>query len=77
MEACGCCCLVMKRSNSEIVIFLDIFHNFEGLWNTSHQNYCNKNAKVASLKKLLRKLTDAGLVLHDVEALKKKKKLKT
>ena len=64
----------MKWSNSELVIFLDIFRNVEGLWNTSHQNCCNKNAKVASVKKLLHKLTDAGLVLYDVEALKKKNK---
>ena len=58
------------------MIFLNIFRNFESLLNTSHQTYCNQNFKEASLKKLLRLFNDAGLVLDDVEALKKKTNIK-
>ena len=58
----------MKWSNAEIVNFLIIFRNFEGLWNMSHRNNSNRIAKKASLKKLPHELSDAGLVLHDVEA---------
>ena len=63
---------VMKWSNADIVNFLDIFRNFECLWNTSHPQYCIRNAREASLKKLLQELSAAGVETADVEALKKK-----
>ena len=42
------------------------------MWNTNLQNYCDRNAKKASFKKLLHELNDAAFVLDEVEALKKK-----
>ena len=62
----------MTWSNSEIIDFLDIFRNFECLWNTSHPHYCNHNAREGNLKKLIKELDVAGLEIADVEALKKK-----
>ena len=63
---------VMKWSNADIVNFLDIFRNFECLWNTSHPQYCIRNAREASLKKLMQELSAAGVETANVEALKKK-----
>ena len=48
----------MKWPNSEIVIFLDIFRNFEVLWNTSRH-------RITAIK-MPRKQNGVGLVLDDV-----------
>ena len=47
--------------------FLDIFRNFECLWNTSHPQYCIRNAREASLKKLMQELSAAGVETADVD----------
>ena len=48
----------MKWSNSKIVIFFDIFRNFEGLWNMSHH-------RITAIR-MPTKRYDVGLVLDDV-----------
>ena len=55
----------MKRSNSEIVIFLT-FSQFREFMEHEPSSYCNRNAKEESLKELLHQLNDAGLGLDDV-----------
>ena len=56
---------------------MDIYRNFEVLWDTANENYMKRNAREHGMSKLLQEVAAAGLHVNDgEESLKKNQKLK-
>ena len=65
---------VLKWSGDDIMKFLDIFIKYDGLWNTSNENYMKRNSREHSLENLRQELIEAGLDIPDEDVLKRKMK---
>ena len=50
---------VLKWSGEDTVKFLNIYRNFEALWDTTNENYTKKNATEHNINKVMQELTAA------------------
>ena len=66
----------LRWSGEDILVFLDIYRNFEALWDTANENYMKRNAREHGMSKLLQEVAAAGLHVKDGEE-SLKRKIKT
>ena len=63
----------LRLPGEHILTFLDIYRNFNTLWDTADENYAKKNAREYSMNKLLQEVAAAGLHVDDSEESLKRK----
>ena len=63
----------LRLPGEHILTFLDIYRNFNTLWDTADENYAKKIAREYSMSKLLQEVAAAGLHVDDSEESLKRK----
>jgi hypothetical protein len=69
--------MMSKWSNEDVVKFLDVYEELEGLWNIRHFDYNNKMKRDSAMLKLMGELLNRNVAVESVEVLRKKIKYKT
>jgi len=64
--------MVSKWSSEDVVKFLDVYEESEGLWNIRHSDYNNKIKHDSAMLKLMGKLLKRNMAVESVEFLWKK-----
>jgi hypothetical protein len=64
--------MVSKWSSEDVVKFLDVCEESEGLWNIQHSNYNNKIKRDNAMLKLMGELLKRNVAVESVEVLRKK-----
>jgi hypothetical protein len=67
--------MVSKWSSEDVVKFLDVYEEYEGLWNIQHSDYNNKIQRDSAVLKLMGELLKRDVVVESVEVLRKKVKV--
>jgi hypothetical protein len=57
--------------------FLDVYEDFEGIWNIRHSDYNNKIKRDSAMLKLMGELLKGNVGVESVEVLRKKTSIKT
>lgn len=69
---------IIKWSSDDITKFLEIFQNYELLWNIRHINYVDKPKRESSMRRLFDDLQEQSIVVTDIPFLRSKiKSIKT
>jgi hypothetical protein len=63
--------MVSKWSSEDVVKFLDVYEEFEGLWNIRHSDY-NKMKRNSAMLKLMGELLKRNVTVESVEVVRKK-----
>ena len=63
----------LRWSGEDILVFLDIYRNFEALWDTPNETYMKRNALEHGMSKLLQEVAAADLHVNDGEESLKRK----
>jgi len=61
--------MVSKWSSEDVVKFLDVYEESEGLWNIRHSDYNNKIKHDSAMLKLMGKLLKRNMAVESVEFL--------
>jgi len=64
--------MVSKWSSEDVVKFLDVYEESEGLWNIRHSDYDNKMKRDSAMLKLIDELLKRNVAVESVEVLRKK-----
>jgi len=64
--------MVSKWSSEDVVKFLDVYEESEGLWNIRHSDYNNKMKGDSAMLKLIDELLKRNVAVESVEVLRKK-----
>jgi hypothetical protein len=64
--------MVSKWNSEEVVKFLDVYENFECLWNIRHSDYNNKIKGDSAMSKLMGVLLKNNVAVEGVDVLGKK-----
>jgi len=64
--------MVSKWSSEDVVKFLDVYEESEGLWNIRHSDYNNKMKRDSAMLKLMGELLERNVAVESVEVLRKK-----
>jgi hypothetical protein len=64
--------MVSKWNSEEVVKFLDVYENFECLWNIRHSDYNNKIKRDSAMSKLMGELLKTNVAVEGVDVLRKK-----
>jgi hypothetical protein len=64
--------MVSKWSSEDVVKFLDVYEESEGLWNIQHSDYNNKIKRDSAILKLMGELLKRNVAVESVEVLRKK-----
>jgi hypothetical protein len=65
--------MVCKLSSEDVVKFLDVYEECEGLWNIRHSDY-NKIKSESAMLKLMGEILKRNVAVESVEGLRKKTK---
>lgn len=60
----------MKWSAANITFFLEMYMNFELLWNIQHIDYTNKSKQEIAIMKLKDELVELGIAVGDLNFLR-------
>jgi hypothetical protein len=70
--------MMFKWSSEDVVKFLDVYEDFEGIWNIRHSDYNNNIKRDSAMLKLMGELLKRDVGVESVEVLRKKvKSIKT
>jgi hypothetical protein len=61
-----------KWSSEDVIKFLDVYGEFEGLWNLRHSDCNNKIKRYSAMLKLMGELLKRNLIVENVEVPRKK-----
>ena len=64
--------MVSKWSNEDVVEFLDVYKESEGLWNIQYSDYNNKIKRDSAMLKLMGEILKRNVAVEGVEVLRKK-----
>jgi hypothetical protein len=64
--------MVSKWNSEEVVKFLDVYENFECLWNIRHSDYNNKIKGDSTMSNLMGELLKNNVAVESVDVLRKK-----
>jgi hypothetical protein len=64
--------MVIKWSSEDVVKFLDVCEESEGLWNIRHSDYNNKIKRNSAMLKLMGELLKRNVAVESVEVLRKR-----
>jgi hypothetical protein len=64
--------MMSKWSSEDVVKFLDVYEDFEGIWNIRHSDYNNKIKRDNAMLKLMDELLKRNVGVESVEVLRKK-----
>jgi plasmid replication initiation protein len=64
--------MVSNWSSKDVVRFLDVYEESEGLWNIRHSDYKNKIKRDSAMLKLMDELLKRNVPVESVEVLRKK-----
>ena len=64
--------MVSKWSSEDVVKFLDVYEECEGLWGIRHCDYNNKIKRDSAMLKLMGELLKINVAVESVEVLRKK-----
>ena len=64
--------MVSKWSSEDVVKFLDVYEESEGLWNIRHSDYNNKIKRDSAMLKLMGELLKRNVADESVDVLRKK-----
>jgi plasmid replication initiation protein len=64
--------MTSKWSGEEVMKFLDVYEDFESIWNIRHSDYSNKIKRDTSMLKLMDELLKRYVRVESVEVLRKK-----
>jgi hypothetical protein len=64
--------MVSKSSSEDVVKFLDVYEESEGLWNIRHSDYNNETKRDSAMLKLMGELLKRNVAVESVEVLRKK-----
>jgi hypothetical protein len=64
--------VVSKWSSEDVVKFLDVYEESEGLWNIRHSDYNNQMKRDSAMLKLMGEILKRNLAVKNVEVLRKK-----
>jgi hypothetical protein len=63
-----------KWSSENVVKFLDVYEDFEAIWNTRHSDYSDKIKRDVAMLKLMGELLKGNVAVESVDVLRKKVK---
>jgi hypothetical protein len=66
--------MVSKWSSEDVIKFLDVYEDSEGLWNIRHSDYNNTMKRDSAMLKLMGELLKRNVAVESVEFLRKKTK---
>jgi len=64
--------MVSKWCSVDVVKFLDVYEESEGLWNIRHSHYNNKIKRDSAMLKLMGELLKTNVAIEGVDVLRKK-----
>jgi hypothetical protein len=64
--------MVSKWSSEDVVKFLDVYEESEGLWNVRHSDHNNKTKGDSAVLKLMDELLKGNVAVESVEVLREK-----
>jgi len=64
--------MVSKLSSEDVVKFLDVYEECEGLWNIRHSDYNNTIKRDSAMLKLMGEILKRNVAAESVEVLRKK-----